>query len=76
MVDVPVELSTEIQMRVGLARAIDAGPVVVGIDPRLIVKVVVDGVGMDIDEPCTGGSMSVDGRDSVQHVGRVSCIRG
>ena len=48
----------------------DAGPAVVWIDLPEVRQIRIDGVGVDIDEPCACGSVSVDGRDSVHDVER------
>ena len=55
VVDPPVMLSTEEQLRVGVAGAVDAGPVVVRVGTPQIRQPIVDGVGVDIDEPGLGG---------------------
>jgi hypothetical protein len=73
MIYPPVALSTEHQQRVGLGGAVDAGPGIVRIGPTQVRQIIVDGVSVDIDEACAGGSVSVDGRGSVQ--GRVCAIR-
>jgi hypothetical protein len=59
MIDPAVVLSTEHQARVGLACSVDAGPAVVRISLQ-IREILVDGVGMDIDEATAGESVSVD----------------
>jgi hypothetical protein len=38
------------------------------IDLAQMRQIIVDGVGVDIDEPCACESVSVDGRDSVPEV--------
>jgi hypothetical protein len=70
VVNPPIGLSTEEQIRLGLAGAVDAGPAVVRIGAPQIGQIIVDGVGMDVDEARVGGSVSVDGRGSVPDVGR------
>jgi hypothetical protein len=59
VIDPAVVLSTEHQLRVGLACPVDAGPAVVRISLQ-IREILVDGVGMDIDEATAGESVSVD----------------
>jgi hypothetical protein len=70
VVNPPIGLSTEEQIRLGLAGAVDAGPAVVRISTPQVEQIIVDGVGMDVDDVCAGGSVSVDGRGSVPDVGR------
>ena len=67
MIDPAVVLSTEHQVRVRLACPVDAGPAVVRISLQ-IREILVDGVGMDIDEATAGESVSVDGPGSGQLV--------
>jgi len=55
VIDLAVMLSTEQQLRVGVAGAVDAGPVVVRVGAPQIQQSIVDGVGVDIDEPGLGG---------------------
>jgi hypothetical protein len=62
VIDPAVGNPAEHQVRVGLAGAIDGGPAVVWISLPQIRQIGVDGVGVDIDEACAGGSVSVDGR--------------
>jgi hypothetical protein len=70
VIDQAVLLSTEHQVRLGVAGAVDAGPAVVRVGAPQIRQVIVDGVGVDIDEPCACESVSVDGRDSLAEVER------
>ena len=72
MINPAVGNPPEHQVRFGLARAVDAGPGVVRIGPPQIRQIVVDGVGVDIDEAGAGGWVSVDGRDSVRWAGESS----
>ena len=58
------------QVRLGLAGALDAGPAVVRIGAPQVGQIIVDGVGVDIDEALVGGSVSVDGRGSGHDVGQ------
>ncbi len=60
----------QISGSLGVAGALDAWPAVVRIGLPQIRQIVVDGVGVDIDEPWVGGSVSVDGHGSVQRVDR------
>jgi hypothetical protein len=62
VIDLAVGNPAEHQVRVGLAGAIDGGPAVRWISLPQIRQIAVDGVGVEIDEPCAGGSVSVDGR--------------
>jgi len=55
VIDLAVMPSTEQQLRVGAAGAVDAGPVVVWVGAPQIQQSIVDGVGVDIDEPGLGG---------------------
>jgi hypothetical protein len=66
VIDPAVGNPTEHQPRVGLADALDPGPAVVRIGLPQIRKSIVDGVGVDVDEASASGSMSGDGRGSVQ----------
>ena len=70
VVNLPIRLSTEHQARFGLARAFDAGPLILRIDLAQIQQDVVDGMGVDIEKACAGGPMSVDGRDSDSYLKR------
>jgi hypothetical protein len=70
VIDPAVVLPAEQQTRFGLAGAVDAGPVVVRIRTSQIRQIIVDGVGVDIDEACAGRQLSVDGGGSAQHVRR------
>jgi hypothetical protein len=67
-VNLAIGLSTEHQAYFGLTGALDAGPPVVRIDLAKIRQIIVDGVGVDIDEPRAWEPVSVDGRDSVPEV--------
>jgi len=60
VIDPAVVLSTEHQVRVRRACPVDAGPAVVRISLQ-IREILVDGVGMDIDEATAGESVSLDG---------------
>ena len=60
MIDPTVRLSTEQQVRLGITGAVDAGPEVVRIGEPKIQQLIVDGVGVDIDEAGVGGYLSVD----------------
>jgi hypothetical protein len=55
VIDPAVVLSTEHQVRLGVVGAVDAGPAVVRIGAPQIRQIIVDGVGVDIDEACAGG---------------------
>ena len=66
MIDAAVGNPTKHQKCVGLAGVLDAGPAVMRIVLTQIREIVVDGVGVDIDEPYMGGLTSVDSHDSVQ----------
>jgi hypothetical protein len=69
MVDPAVWHFTEHQLRFGLARPIDTGPVVARVSLSQIRQLLVDGMGMDIDDAGVGDSVSVDGSGSGQSVG-------
>ncbi|WP_267307426.1 hypothetical protein [Mycobacterium barrassiae] len=71
MVDAAVGNPVKHQAGFYFADAFDAGPPVVWIALRQVRQVLVDGVGVDIDERRACGSVSVDGRDSVPDVGRL-----
>jgi hypothetical protein len=55
VIDLAVMLSTEQQLRVGVAGAVDAGPQVVRIRMPQIQQMIVDGVGVDIDKAGMSG---------------------
>jgi len=61
VIDPAVGNPTERQECVGLAGALDARPAVEWIVLRQIRQLLVDGVGVDVDDPCGGAWMSVDG---------------
>jgi hypothetical protein len=65
-----VRLSTEQQVRLGLAGALDAGPAVVRIGALQVGQIIIDGVSVDIDEAWVGGLLSVDDGGSAQRVRR------
>ena len=65
MINPAVGNPAERQECVGLAGTLDAWPAVEWIGLRQILQMVVDGVGVDVDDPCMGAWMSVDGRVSV-----------
>jgi hypothetical protein len=69
MVNPAVWHFTEHQLRFGLARPIDTGPVVARVSLSQIRQLLVDGMGMDIDDAGVGDSVSVDGSGSGQSVG-------
>jgi hypothetical protein len=54
VIDPAVVLPAEQQTRFGLAGAFDAGPVVMRIAAPQIQQIIVDGVGVDIDEAPAG----------------------
>jgi hypothetical protein len=54
VVNPPIGLSTEEQIRLGLAGAVDAGPAIVRVASSQVGQIDVDGVGMDIDDVCAG----------------------
>jgi hypothetical protein len=68
VIDPAVPRSTEHQVRVGLACPVESGPEVVRVSPPHIRQILVDGVGMGIDEASAGESLSVDGPGSGQLV--------
>jgi len=70
VIDPAVVQSTEHQLCLAISGVLDAGPEVVRIGGPQIRQILVDGVGVDIDEPCACESVSVDGRDSVPEVER------
>jgi hypothetical protein len=55
VIDPAVRPATENQQPIGFVGALDGGPVVVRVGPPQIRQVMVDGVGVDIDEPSAGG---------------------
>jgi len=55
VIDSAVVLSTEQQVCLGLAGVLDAGPEVVRTGSPQIRQILVDGVGVDIDEAGAGG---------------------
>jgi hypothetical protein len=61
VIDPAVGNPTKHQAGFGFAGAFDAGPAVVWIDLPEVRQILVDGVGMDIDEATAGESVSVDG---------------
>ena len=68
VIDPAVGRSTEHQLRVGLACPVEGGPAVVWVSLPQIGQILVDGVGMGIDEASVGESVSVDGPGSGQLV--------
>jgi hypothetical protein len=66
VIDPAVENPPEHQPRAGVAGALDGRPTVVWIGLAQIRQIVVDGVGVDIDEARAGGSVSVDNGASVR----------
>jgi hypothetical protein len=64
------------QARFGLGAAVDAGPEVLRIGLPQILQIYVDGVSVDIDQPCAGGSVSVDGQAPYNTLDGVNCTRG
>jgi hypothetical protein len=55
VIDPAVRPATENKQPIGFVGALDDGPVVVRVGPPQIRQVMVDGVGVDIDEPSAGG---------------------
>ena len=62
MIDGAVGNPTELELRFGVAGALDAGPAIVRIASSQVGQIDVDGVGVDIDEAGGVGQLSVDDR--------------
>jgi hypothetical protein len=76
VIDPAVGNPTKHQACFGLGAAVDAGPEVVRIGLPQIRQTYVDGVSVDIDQPCAGGSVSVDGQAPYNTLDGVNCTRG
>ena len=62
MIDGAVGNPTELELRFGLAGALNAGPAIVRIGASQVGQIDVDGVGVDIDEAGGFGQLNVDDR--------------
>jgi hypothetical protein len=60
VVDCAVRNSVELELRFGLAGALDVGPAILRIGALQVGQIDVDGVGVDIDESGGVGQLSVN----------------